>query len=465
MRKAARRIAVGLGALLGLLVLAIICVSLFFDVNRYKPQIEAAVAKSTGMELKVNGKIDLRILPTTRIVLNDIHLKNQGSELLTARRIMATPSVIAYLLHHEIQFGKISIDHPHVNIEKAASEKTKEKAGQKSEAPSKSGNVRSIQVIGGDLNYVDHSTQKRIQASGINAHVSGIKWSAQNPGEASSKYDLIRSISLQGSIDADLVSVGKTQARNLKAKIHANNGLIQLDSTDVKIFNGTVQGTAQADFRKKTPRWTIDQKAFALDLSQLFDKAKGKVSGLANATAKLSTAGSAPRDLTKNLGGVVTAQSQNIQLQSKKLELISPLLGAIPDLSSLLSEHSEIQKLFMNWTIRHGIAQATDVAVSTPKGKLAARGEINLVSKTFQNFFVAPIDDQGCSKKQIELAGPLTSPHPEVASIGEQIARSKVKEFLGQQGAQMGGQAGDVQGRGSSCDHFYTGLLVQQGGK
>jgi AsmA protein len=478
MRKAARRIVIGLGAIVGLLVLVVICVSLFFDVNRYKPQIEAAAAKSTGMDLKINGKINLKFLPTTRIVLNDIHLRNQGSEILTARQIVATPSLIAYLLHREIEIGKISIDHPHVKIEKSASGKMnyetsrssqagkKEKAGQKSEAPSKTGNIHSIRVVGAELNYVDHSTQKRIQANGLNAHVSGIHWNTPNQGDPSAKPNLVRSISFQGTLDADSALVGKTRAKDLKAEIRVDKGLIRLESTDVKVFSGTIQGTAQADLRGKTPKWAIDQKASALDLSQLSDKAKGKISGLANATAKLTASGSDSPAITKSLDGLVTVQSENIQLQSKKLEMLSSLLGAIPDLSSLFSERTDIQKLFMNWTVHHGIAHATDVAVSTAKGKVAARGDINLANKTFQNFFIAPIDDHGCSKKQIELAGSIASPHPEVASMGEQIARSKLKEFLGQQGAQLGGQAGDVQGRGGSgCDHFYTGHLVGSAGK
>ena len=70
MGKVVRRLFIGLGAIVGLLVLMVVGIALFFDVNHYKPQIETAVAKSTGMNLKIAGKASLKVFPQIRIALN-----------------------------------------------------------------------------------------------------------------------------------------------------------------------------------------------------------------------------------------------------------------------------------------------------------------------------------------------------------------------------------------------------------
>ena len=59
------------GALLVLLVAAIVLIPLLMDVNRYKPQIEAKVQEATGRTFKIGGDIEVSVFPWVGLSLSD----------------------------------------------------------------------------------------------------------------------------------------------------------------------------------------------------------------------------------------------------------------------------------------------------------------------------------------------------------------------------------------------------------
>lgn len=63
MSKTLKAITYTAGALIGLIILAAIALSIFLDINAYKPRLEAAVAAVTGMEVSVNGRLRVGFFP------------------------------------------------------------------------------------------------------------------------------------------------------------------------------------------------------------------------------------------------------------------------------------------------------------------------------------------------------------------------------------------------------------------
>ena len=64
------------GAVVLLLVIAAVAVTLLFDPNDYKDEITAAVEKSTGRKLTLDGDLDLAVFPTIRIAVGSATLSN-----------------------------------------------------------------------------------------------------------------------------------------------------------------------------------------------------------------------------------------------------------------------------------------------------------------------------------------------------------------------------------------------------
>src|SRR3546814_21188188 len=61
-----KKIAIGFGAIVALIVIALLAVPALIDWNGYKPQIAAAVKDATGRDLIIEGDISFSILPRLR---------------------------------------------------------------------------------------------------------------------------------------------------------------------------------------------------------------------------------------------------------------------------------------------------------------------------------------------------------------------------------------------------------------
>ncbi|HEX9878137.1 MAG TPA: AsmA family protein [Gammaproteobacteria bacterium] len=76
MAKLLKVLGIVFGALVGLVVIAMVAVSLFFDPNDYKAEIAAAVEESTGRALTLEGDLELELFPRLRIAVGEAALAN-----------------------------------------------------------------------------------------------------------------------------------------------------------------------------------------------------------------------------------------------------------------------------------------------------------------------------------------------------------------------------------------------------
>lgn len=71
-----RKLLIGLGVLVVVLVGAVLVVPSLIDWNGYKPQIQDAARKATGRELRLEGDIGLRVLPSPALSVEDVAFAN-----------------------------------------------------------------------------------------------------------------------------------------------------------------------------------------------------------------------------------------------------------------------------------------------------------------------------------------------------------------------------------------------------
>ena len=219
------------------------------------------------------------------------------------------------------------------------------------------------------------------------------------------------------------------------------------------------------------------------------------------AAVNLSASGNDVQSLTKMATGTVKIHSEDIttsvnvdslaanlktaqgmDLVGVGASLFSSPLGQVTGQAagtvggSAPPEKNAIRKLVLDWNIKQGIAEAKDVAFATEKTTVAFKGDVNLVEKKYQNFFVATVDPKGCAKNKVEVGGSLDKPRPVAASLGKQIAQS----YLGQAGGAIGSEGSKIAGlfggkkeeskpqgnppakdASSGCDQFYSGTVIQ----
>jgi len=76
MAKLLKTLGIVIGALVGLLIVALVGVALTFDPNDYKAEIAAAVEESTGRTLTLEGDLELQLFPRLRIAVGQAELSN-----------------------------------------------------------------------------------------------------------------------------------------------------------------------------------------------------------------------------------------------------------------------------------------------------------------------------------------------------------------------------------------------------
>ena len=76
-----KKVAIGLGIVAALLLLAGVAAALLIDVNSYKPTIERMVTDATGRKLSIDGPLSLRLFPRLGVALPKSTLSEQGGDL------------------------------------------------------------------------------------------------------------------------------------------------------------------------------------------------------------------------------------------------------------------------------------------------------------------------------------------------------------------------------------------------
>ena len=76
MKSTVKWIAIIGAGLVALIVLILLLIPMFVDVERYKPEIEKQVAEFTGRPFEIKGKLRLSLFPWAALAFSDLHLGN-----------------------------------------------------------------------------------------------------------------------------------------------------------------------------------------------------------------------------------------------------------------------------------------------------------------------------------------------------------------------------------------------------
>jgi AsmA protein len=79
------------------LVLAAVIFTLTFNLNQYRPRIEAAASKATGMQVRINGKISPILFPHAGVSLENVLIQNRGEEIVSLKKAEAGISLLSFL--------------------------------------------------------------------------------------------------------------------------------------------------------------------------------------------------------------------------------------------------------------------------------------------------------------------------------------------------------------------------------
>ena len=460
------------GALIGLLVLIAIALFFFLDVNAYKSRIEAAASDITGMEVSIGGRLGIGFFPNPLVTLEDVHIRNRGTEIVSARKARIGVDFLA-LFNKGVRIEKIALEHPIISIERDRNGRFN---FEKSEAVRRSLpdlNLSKMTFSDGTFRYLDRRSGKGFEAVACSLDASSLQLSDRDrPG-------IMKHLSVEAEVVCGAVRTQAHAASDLKMTVVGKRGVFDLKPLTMRAYEGQGSGNLRADFTGAVPRYhlryTLSQfhvDAFLKPLSP-----KNVPEGSADLTANLSMQGKSVKAIRPTLQGQVSLRGKNLVLKGRDLDqafarfessqtfnlvdvgaffFAGPVGLAVTkgyNFASILqgSEgRSEIRTLVSDWKVERGVALSQDVAIATTKNRVALQGRLDFVNERFDDVTVALIDDKGCIRAQQTIHGAFNNPVVENQSTLKALTGPVVR-LLKQVGSLF---------PGGECEVFYAGAVV-----
>src|SRR5262245_24537845 len=115
-----KRVLIGAGGVVGLLIVVLLALPSLIDLNARKPEIAAMVKKVTGRDHVIDGPISLSILPMPTVTVSGVKFFNvpgsKNPNMVEVKSVMVRPSILA-LLGGNIEVSEVTLVEPKIVLE------------------------------------------------------------------------------------------------------------------------------------------------------------------------------------------------------------------------------------------------------------------------------------------------------------------------------------------------------------
>lgn len=253
--KAVKWIAIVVGGLIVLVIVALLLIPMFVDVEKYKPQIEQTVTESTGRPFRLGGDLSLSLFPWAGVALSDVHLGNpsgfEEKDFVSVKSFEVRVKLLP-LLSKQVEVKKFVLDSPRVVLIKGKdgegnweglgkppappAEKPKAPEEEKpSQLPIGSLVVGEFLVSDGSVLWIDRTTGTKKEIQGFRLELENV--SLEKPIQVALSATLDgRPVSLTGTVGP----VGKEPG---KGAIPIDLQMAAFEEMNVEV-EGTIQDAA-----------------------------------------------------------------------------------------------------------------------------------------------------------------------------------------------------------------------------
>ena len=281
-----------------------------------------------------------------------------------------------------------------------------------------------------------------------------VKVTAQAPAETSAPaaenqlpLEALRQINAKGTIDIGKLTISGTHSEQIHVEINATNGLINLSPMSANMYQGQYQGNVGLDARGKTLKLSLNESLKGVKVGPLLKDLTGddKLSGIANAQAKLTGNGATMMQIKQTLSGNGNFSFTDGAVKGVNIaESIRKAKAALKG-DKLPASDSPVQTDFSNlsgsFTATNGIFDNQDLLAMSPLLRINGAGKIDLPREGIDYGLKVSIVETSSGQGGKELAdlkgltvpvkitGTFSNPKPSVdlASMLKEKATEEVK--------------------------------------
>jgi uncharacterized protein involved in outer membrane biogenesis len=472
MSKSLKIILFVIAGIIGLLILVFVALIFFVDTSVYKPRLERAASETLGMEVHAGGRLRIAFFPGLHFRFDDVQIRNQGIEIASAKEASLEIALLP-LLRKEVRIRRLGLQRPRISMKRDRDgvfnfEKRKEAKGTFSTL-----NLDNLSLTDGVFLYEDEQSREGFEVVNFNLDMRSLRIAEGNRSEILKHLSFIADFACREIRTKDIVF------SNVKFTGKGKNGIFALNPVTILLFGGQGSGSIEADFSGPVPHYFVRSSLAKFRIEEYFKilSSKRVAEGSMDFSTSLSMRGNTVKEITQSAGGEVSLRGENLTLYGNDIDrefarfessqnfnlvdvgaffFVGPIGLAVTKGYSFASifqgsegSSSSIGKLFSDWKVESGIAQAKDVAMATKANRVALKGRINFVNERFDDVTIALIDARGCARVQQRILGPFGKPVVEKPSVLMSLAGPALNLLK---------QARDLFTDGK-CEVFYSGSL------
>jgi AsmA protein len=289
-------------------------------------------------------------------------------------------------------------------------------------------------------------------------------------------------LSLSAQVSCRQVNVRDLTVSELRFTAVCGHGVLQTRDLTLRAFGGQGSAVLRADFTAPVPSYQLHAALSKFRLGEFSRNFSQKAfgDGVMDFSTELTMAGKDADAMTRSSNGDASLHGTDLTLAVGNLDaelsqyrktqhfnlvdlggflLAGPIGLAVTkgyDYAKIISSSggsSRIQTFISEWHVDHGVAQATDVAMSTRSNRVALKGGLDFVNQSFQDATVAVIDRQGCAVVEQKVRGSFSHPDVGEPNIISSLAGPAL-HLLDKARHLVGGPLA-----GGHCQVFYAGAL------
>lgn len=462
--------------ILGVVVLVVIgAAALFYTVDTevFKARLESAASRAFGLEVHVGGRLAIALFPGLRVTLEDLHLRNRGLDVVSAKEARLAIDLMP-LLRKQIRIETIALSSPTVSIERDRQGRFNFETPDAAASASPTLDWPNVSLTDATFVYVDKQSGDAMQAAHCRLNLHQLRLAG------GTRSNLLKALSFTAELACAEVRSDGFSMSDLKSSAEAKGGVLDLAPVTTRVFGTQGSGSVRADLSGAVPNYRVRYSLSQFPIEEFFKTTplkKVAVAGRMDFSADLSMQGTSAKQMRQTVKGQVSLRGRNLTLVGADLDgqlsrfessqnfnlvdvgafFFAGPLGLVvtkgysfASIRQQTGTRSEIRTLVSDWQVERGIAHAHDVAMATKENRIALQGGLDFVNDRFDEVTVAVIDAKGCATVRQKVRGTFQNPVVEEPSLLASLT-GPVRSLL-KKGRDLFG--------GGRCDVFYAGSVA-----
>jgi len=473
LRRALKILSIVAGAVLAVLVLAVVGLAAYARTDAFHAKMQVAASRGMGMQVSLDGPLRIGLLPSPNITLYDVHVQNRGVAVGSVDEAYVRYRW-APLLRRDPELETVVVKGAHLLIRKG-SDGTLDLV--RSTPPVHKRAHGPIEITASDsvIRYEDAKGGGWVEAQGCDAKVH------QAYSEKPDQRRALERVSFSGAdMHCKIVTASKFAGKDLKiSAVAPGKGVFDLQPITLQAFGAPATAHFHAEFRGDDESYTAAMSVPDVQVARILTDLgfRPVADGRVDLSGDLAYHGESHRDLLTSVTGSVAFHGSGITLQGYDLDKemkrfertqrfdLADLAGLFVfngagmlatkgyDYGELIRKRrggvSHVHEVIADVQISQGVVHTHDVAMSTDTHRMAAQGNLKLTTDDLDHVTLALVDARGCPIAEEKLDGSIRKPR---------LAKGNVLHTLAGPVRRLANKAEDIFTK-KGCTPFYDGAV------